>query len=165
MGGDLTPENVRASIKMPPELQRAYDAVVLTGMKTLFSKESAGKVVQMFKSGSGSVSERLGRGIAAVMLSMYVDAKGAVPGQVLIPAGMDLLAQAADFIKKANLDPMSVDDIGAAMHIMITTILEKCGIDPKKLMAMTDQYDRGNVQAAQQQMAQPAPQGQPMQGA
>jgi hypothetical protein len=39
-GDDLDTETIKENIKMPPELQEAYERVVIAGMKVMFSKES-----------------------------------------------------------------------------------------------------------------------------
>ncbi len=39
-GDDLDTETIKNNIQMPPELQEAYDRVVIAGMKVMFSKES-----------------------------------------------------------------------------------------------------------------------------
>jgi hypothetical protein len=150
-GDELTPEAITKSIEMPPELQDAYDRVVLAGMKMMFSKESHGAMLRSLQ-GEGSLGEKLGKGIAGLMLIMVKESNATMPPAVIIPAGIALLMQAVDFMKKTGVAKPTNQDVGDGMEIMITTLMEKFGATPEKLQAALSQFDNQNVQAAAQQM-------------
>lgn len=150
-GDDLTAETVTRDIKMPPELQQAYERVVIAGMKVMFSKETHQLMLKEFERG-GPLSERLGNGIAGLMLLLFTKSNQTIPPQVMIPAGVNLLMQAVDFIRAAQLEPIKNADVGAAMQIMIATLLEKFGVSNDKLMSLVDAYDQGGIDAAKQQL-------------
>lgn len=153
-GDDLTPEAVKNGIKIPPELQEAYDRVVVAGMKIMFSKETHRIMLKEMQK-QGPVAQRLGQGIAGLMLIMVKESNDTMPPQIIIPAGIELMMQAVDFMKKTDMAQPTNEDIGQAMQIMITTILEKFGVDPARFEQMLNQFDNTNVQAAAQQMGAP----------
>lgn len=160
-GGDLAADKVNAQIKMPPELQEAYDRVVLAGMKIMFSKETAGKVLKAIQ-GPGPISKRLGVGIAGLIATLFQQSNKTIPPQVIIPAGTNLLMQAADFLKRSGVEKITDKEIGEAMQVMLNTVLDMFGVDPMKLRTAMDGFDPSKTQAAAQQMqagAQPQPQG------
>lgn len=149
-GDELTPEAVKNGIQIPPDMQEAYDRVVVAGMKLMFSKETHRIMLKEMQK-QGPLSQRLGRGVAGLMLIMVKESNNTMPPQIIIPAGVELLMQAVDFMKKTDMANPTNEEIGQAMQIMITTILEKFGVDPAKFEQMLNQFDNTNVDAAMQQ--------------
>jgi hypothetical protein len=149
-GDELTPEAVKNGIKIPPDMQEAYDRVVVAGMKIMFSKETHGVMLKEMQK-EGPVAQRLGQGVAGLMLVMVKESNETMPPQIIIPAGVELLMQAVDFMKKTDLANPTNEEIGQAIQIMITTIMEKFGVDPAKFEQMLNQFDNTNVNAAAQQ--------------
>lgn len=150
-GDELTPESVRKGMDIPPDQQEAFERVVLAGMKVMFSQETH-KLMLKELNGQGPVAQRLGMGVAGLVLLLFKESNNTMPPQILIPAGMELLMQAADFLKKTNTAQVDNKTIGDAMQVMIDTILEKFGASPDKIVSLVDQYETGGIEAAKQQM-------------
>ena len=150
-GDDLTKESVEENIKMPPELQEAYERVVIAGMKVMFSKESHKFMLKELQR-EGPMDQRLGNGIAGLMLLLVKESNNTIPPEVIIPAGMKLMMEAVDFMRETGLGQPTNAEIGGGMQIMISTILEKFGIAPDKMEQMLNQYSNENIPAAPQQM-------------
>lgn len=150
-GDDLTKKSVEENIKMPPELQEAYERVVIAGMKVMFSKESH-KVMLEELQREGLMDQRLGKGIAGLMLLLFKESNETMPPAVIIPAGMKLMMEAVDFMRETDLGQPTNAEIGGGMQIMISTILEKFGVAPDKMEQMLNQYSNENIPAAPQQM-------------
>lgn len=150
-GDDLTKESVEENIKMPPELQEAYERVVIAGMKVMFSKESHKFMLKELQR-EGPMDQRLGKGIAGLMLLLVKESNNTIPPEVIIPAGMKLMMEAVDFMRETGLGQPTNAEIGGGMQIMISTILEKFGIAPDKMEQMLNQYSDENIPAAPQQM-------------
>ena len=150
-GDDLTKESVEDNIKMPPELQEAYERVVIAGMKVMFSKESHKFMLKELQR-EGPMDQRLGKGIAGLMLLLVKESNNTIPPEVIIPAGMKLMMEAVDFMRETGLGQPTNAEIGGGMQIMISTILEKFGIAPDKMEQMLNQYSTENIPAAPQQM-------------
>lgn len=150
-GEELTPEAVSENIKMPPELQEAYDRVVLAGMKIMFTKDSHKLMLKELQK-PGPVGQKLGQGIAGLMLILVKESNNSIPPAVLIPAGIQLMMQAVDFMRQTDMEKVTNQDIGDGMELMIMTLMEKFGASPEKVQQMLNQFDNQNVQAAAQQM-------------
>lgn len=155
-GQTLDANTVKQGIKVPPQLQEAYTRVVVAGMKVMFSKESHKLVLDQLKQ-PGSLSERLGKGIAGLMLILFKESKQTMPPQVIIPAGVELLMQAVDFLRQSHLENPTNKDIGDGTQLMIQIILQKFGVAPEKIQQLMGGYDNAPAEAQAKQMAAPAP--------
>ena len=143
-GDDLNTETIKENIKMPPEFQEAYERVVIAGMKVMFSKESHKLMLDELQK-EGPIGQKLGMGIAGLMLLLFKESNQTMPPQVIIPAGVELLMQAADFIRNTKIEKITNADIGEAMEVMISTILQKFGVDPEQMGEMLNQYSNENI--------------------
>lgn len=150
-GDDITTEAVSQNIKMPPELQEAYDRVVIAGMKVMFSQESHKLMLKELQR-KGPVAEKLGSGIAGLMLILFKESNETLPPAVMIPAGLQLLMQAVDFMRQTGLEKVTNKDIGDAIEIMVVTLMKKFGVQPEQMEKLLGGYDDSNVEAAAQQM-------------
>lgn len=145
-GDDIDTETIKKNINMPPELQEAYERVVIAGMKVMFSKESHKLMLDELQK-EGPLGQKLGMGIAGLMLLLIKESNGTIPPEVVIPAGINLLTRAADFIRKSKIEKITNADIGDAMEIMISTILQKFGVEPEQMEQMLNQYSDENIPA------------------
>lgn len=161
---DLTPETIKKNMKIPPELQNAYDRVVLAGMKLMFSKDAQG-FIQKQLAGGGPIGQKLGESVAGLMLMMFAQSNKTMPPQVIIPAGLELLSQAADFLRKSKMAPLSNKDFGDATEVMLTTILQKFGVTPEKMQQLFTQFNNQKANAAAGSTPAPAQGQQPPMGA
>ena len=148
--GELTPQSVRASIQIPPELQDAYDRVVLAGMKVMFSDETHESAMKFLLDDSRPVAQRLGEGITSLMGMLYKESNSTLPPQVIIPAAVELLVAAADYLKKSQSVPVNDKDIGDAMGVMLQTLLAKFGAGPEQVTQMLSQFEQTGAQPGQQ---------------
>lgn len=148
---ELTPDVVKQNIKMPPELQTAYEKVVIAGMKIMFDKASHRIMLKELQQ-PGKPGEKLGKGIAGLMMMMFKESNKTMPPAVIIPAGMQLLMEAAEFAKKSGLMPVTNQDIGEGVDVMLNLLIKAFGVDPQKINGLLNQYSNQNVNAAAQQM-------------
>ena len=140
---DITPETISEGIQIPDEFKQAYEKVVAAGMQMMFSKESNKAAVDLLMKGQGPIAERLGRAIAGLMGTIVKASNNTVPPQVIIPAGVELLAQAADFLRKTKLAEINNQVIGDAMDVMITAVLGAAGLDAGKIAGFIEQKAGG----------------------
>ena len=150
---ELTPEAIKQNIKVPAELQEAYDRIVLAGKKIMFSKETNKAVLDAIK-GEGSLGIRLGKGITTLMMLLHRQSQGTMPPSLLVPVGVCLLAEAADFIRQGNIEPINNVIIAEAIQVFIEAIIQNFGGDPNGMYATFEQLE-------QQQGSQPQPTQQP----
>ena len=76
---------------------------------------------------------------------LFQESNKTMPPEVIIPAGMELLMRAVDFLKDSGLEKVNNKDVGDAMEIMITTILKTFGIGPEQMQQMLNQYSNENI--------------------
>lgn len=150
-GNELDPKQVQNEIKMPPELQNAYERVVIAGMKLMFSKETHKLMLKEFER-KGPIAERLGKGIAGLMIILFNQSNKSIPPQVIIPAGTNLLMQAVQFMRATKLENINNKDVGDALDVFIRTILKAFGVSTDKLTSLMDTYDQDGIEAVKQQL-------------
>lgn len=146
---DLTPEKVKEGIQIPDQFRQAYERVVAAGMTVMFSKESNKAAVDTIRNGEGPIAQRLGQGIAGLIGMIVKETRGTIPPQVLIPAGVELLVQAADFLRKSGMEEVNNQVIGDAMDVMVTSVLQAGGLSTEKIIGFVDQK---TAQGGQPQM-------------
>jgi hypothetical protein len=136
---DLTPDAVWSNIEMPEELQEAYERIVLAGMKILFSQGTNRELLKRID-GPGPIGIRLGKGMATLMLLLFKQSNQTIPPNVIIPAGLYLLSQAADFLKKTEVEEVTNKDIADSMVEFINTLITSFGGDTQKMYELFDRY-------------------------
>lgn len=154
-GGQLTPQGLQQHFKVPAQYQEAYTRACAAGMKILFDKSTHDMVAQYLQK-PGDTGMKIGSGVASVVLYVYKQSNQTLPPQVLIPAGLYLVAQALDYVKKTNTLPLTPQDEGKAMQAMIGIVLQKFHIDPNKMLANIDQQGGKPPVAGQKPAATPA---------
>jgi hypothetical protein len=133
--GEITPQAMRAKMTLPPQLKDAYERVVLAGMKIMFDP-STHQMAMKTLAGDGPIDERLAKGIAALMGTLIKESNGTMPPPVVIPAGIELIAAAGDFLKKSG-EQITDDDIAGAMADFVQIIFQQGGAKkPEDMRAM-----------------------------
>ena len=145
-GDTLTPEVIKQNIKLPADLQEAYDRVVIAGQKIMFDEKTNKLVLDAIK-GEGSLGIRLGKGIATLMLLLYRESQQTMPPSLIVPAGVCLLGEASDFIRKGNIEPINNQIIAEAIQVFVEAIIQNFGGDTNKMYALFDQFEKDQGQA------------------
>ena len=63
-----------------------------------------------------------------------------MPQAVIIPAGVYLLAQAADFLNQSGVEKLANKDIGEAMATFVEATIQSFGGDLTKMYGLLDQF-------------------------
>jgi hypothetical protein len=152
-GGGVSHDEVIQNIKVPPELQEAYDKVVIAGMKVMFDKATHQLAMKAIE-GDGPIGERVGKGIAGLIATLYRKSNNTIPPQVIVPATVNLVAQACDFLKKSGQDQISDKELGDAIDTAVRVVITMFGADPDKMIEMAGAkgYDNSAMQQQAQQM-------------
>jgi len=153
---DLTPQAVRGKMNLPPELKDAYERVVLAGMKVMFdpsTHEMSMKAIQ----GPGPIDTRLARGVAALIGTLVKESNGTMPPPIIIPAGIELIAAAGDYLKKSGVEKVTDDDVAGAMADYVQIIFEQAGAQSPDQMRQMLQGTLGASTAAQPPAGPQAP--------
>lgn len=157
--GEMSSDKIAEGIEMPPELQEAYERVVIAGMKVMFSKQTHKFFIEQLQA-EGQMAQKLGQGVAGLVMFLFKESNQTIPQEVLIPAGVRLLTKAADFINQSGKAQVSNQEIGEAMALMIESIMTQFGITPEQMdQALAEQggQEMPAVDPAQPAALQPAP--------
>lgn len=134
----LTVQAIRDKIDVPPELKEALDRIVAAGMKVMYSEETHQNVMEMMPK-DGSPAQNLGVGISRLISLLYEQSNKTLPPQLMIPAGLVLLIDAADYLKQSGEMDIEDRDIGEATIVMITEIFKLAGGNADMAMQLVDQ--------------------------
>lgn len=129
---------IRANMKLPPQLQVPMQKVVLAGMKVMFDPKTHQLMLDELNR-PAPLDQNLADGIVGLMVILFKQSNQTMPPQVVIPAGIDLLMQAVDFIEKSGIKQIDNAIIGSATTKFIQGILAKFGLDPNKVFSNIQQ--------------------------
>lgn len=133
--GAVTAQGVRSKMALPAEMGDAYEAVITTAKKIMYSDQMAPQVKELLRNQDMSMGEKLGMGATAVMAMLYTQTNGTIPPQLIIPAAIELVADAGDFVRKAGAK-VSDDDIAEGMASVVEMILDRAGVKPDQIPAL-----------------------------
>lgn len=150
--GQITPQSVRAGVKLPPEKMAMYEKVVAAGRKILYSPQMDEQIQKLLE-GPGDLAQKLGEGVVLLLAILLSKSNGSIPGDLLIPAGIELVADAGDMLRKAG-QKVTDKDVSRGTAVMIQDLMKRAGVSMDQLS-----------QAAQSQAGAPpvSPDGAPTQ--
>jgi len=121
-------DGIKEHLKKPdiPKLDRILKA----GTELLFGKDSHYKMLDGLES-SQDVSGDLGKGAFGMALMLLKQSGNTLPGELLIPAGVILLARLVEFMNSegSGMPQVSGDDYEQAVHVFTTLTMDK--LDPE----------------------------------
>lgn len=153
----LSPAAVRAAMTIPPELQDAYQRIVLAGRKIMYSPQMADQIKQLL-AGPGAVSDKIAQGVVTLMGLILNQSNHTLPPKLIIPCTLELVTEAAELLRQAGLK-VTDQDIAAAMASAMADVLQKVGVTPDQL------GDAARKGAAMGNAPSPKPAPQPPQAA
>lgn len=115
----------------------AYDRVVTAGMKMLYAPENAEMIQGLILDESIPVANKLGEGIANLLIMMDNQGNGSIPKEILVPVGITLMFEAADYLFEVGVE-FTEDDLGTALELMINGVFVGYGIDPAQIDKVVD---------------------------
>ena len=130
--GKTSPEAIRAGLHLDAKQGAQLDRIVLAGKKVMFSKQSHQMMLKELE-GPGTLAQKLGQGVAGLMALLWQESKQSLPPQLLIPAGMVLVAVAADFLRKGGMDVTDQDVAGGIEEYLLGELW--AGIATEKIAA------------------------------
>ena len=122
---------------MSPEQRSAFERVVTAGKKMLYAPETMQAIEQLVFDDNVPMKNKLGEGVANLVVMMDNQGNGTIPKEILIPVGVTLMFEAADYIFEAGFD-VSEEDLAGGMEILVYGIFDAYGIPPEKVDAVLD---------------------------
>jgi hypothetical protein len=155
-GFDQNKEIEKMVSVMPAETKKAFTQIVKAGQTIMYSPETREEIMS-FLATDAPVEERLGSGIANLVIMIDNKANGALPKEAMIPAATVLLFDAADILRQSG-ETISVEQMGSAYEMMFYGIFSGYGMEPDQVDATFDGIE-SELGGQQQQQATPAPGG------
>lgn len=139
----INSESFRSKMTIPPEMEKIYNKAVKVGLRLMFDEESAPRTLE-YMDGSEDMPKKIGEGIAGVVTMIANESNGNVPGQLIIPIGVELIGHAAEVAAKGGLD-IGQDDIAEGVAQFIEIILKQAGATPEQMQEMMGGMDSGQT--------------------
>ena len=119
------------------DLGDAYDRVLTAGMKMLYSAENSQVVTQLIEDQEIPMANKLGEGVANLLVMMDNQGNGTIPKEVLVPVGVALLFEAADFMFELGIE-VTDTDLSDALELMVRAVFVGYGVDPEMIEKVVD---------------------------
>jgi hypothetical protein len=150
----INPDEIRSKMTVPPQLKGAYLRIVKAGMTVMFSDQTSNMMMQQLHS-SPDMVKNLSEGIAGLMAILFKQSKE-MPQQLIVPAALELLTHAIDFVAKTKLANLTPEQVAAATQATVYAVLAKFGIQKAQADQMLEQMSQ-NGKGAPSQAAPVAP--------
>lgn len=151
--------------KVPPNLKQAYMAVLVSGMKIMFSAETSKFMDQRLQQASDPV-QAVSKGISDMMVMIYLESKKTMNIPAGMLASMSLTCQALDYAERAGKIKVTEELAGQAVQSSVMATMARFGITQDKINQTVSQAQakiksgKGRIAmpgVSQQGRAQPAP--------
>ncbi len=146
---------------LPPQYQPVFDRLVIAAKRVLYDPKTHA-MMQRALARNLPMTQKLAEGVAALLLILFREAGGKVPPEVVIPAALDIVGEAAEYVAEVGM-PIDQATYKQACALTAVIISKRFGIDPQALaqkpapMAQPRSMLRGGPAApATAQLAQPA---------
>lgn len=139
-GGKLTvtPQSVWDKLTVNDQQRQQLQRIVLAGKKVMFDQSTFHLLTDALKSDNGDLVQKLGTGITGLMALLIQESRQSIPGELVIPAGLILTAEAGQFLSDAG-EQITDRDVADAMEIFVHLVLHQTGMDPEKMKAVGEQ--------------------------
>ena len=145
-GNKLNTAFVQSKMQIPPNLQQAYQRIILAGKKIMFSPQMTPQIATLLK-GADTPGQKIGQGVVALMAMLISQSNHTLPPQLIIPCACELLIEFGNFLRSSGVQ-VGDSDIADGMAVMISTIMQRVGIAPDQLQGMLQSKGRTAPPAA-----------------
>ena len=122
---------------MPPEMRDAYQRVVVAGKKMMYAPETAEAIHGIILDDKIPMANKLGEGVANLVVMMDNQGNGTIPKDVLVPVGVTLMFEAADYLFEVGME-VTENDLSDAMEMMVYSIFEAYGVPQAEVDKIID---------------------------
>ncbi len=125
-------QQAQAKIEATAKDRARYDRLLSAGVKTIYDKATFAKLSQSIAQSESPV-EDVAKGIVAILNMLAHKARGTIPHEVMIQAGMALLLDALDFVEQAGIVKIDNQALDTATQEFIEAMLPSVGLSPQKM--------------------------------
>ena len=138
---EITPDSFRSKMNIPPEMQKQHDLAVRAGLKLMFSPDTRDQTLEYMES-EADMPQKIADGVMAIMNILFEKSNGTMPGQLIIPVGVELISHCVDVGRKAGLQVEDAD-VADGVAKYIQTVLQSAGATPEQMQQMLGGIDSG----------------------
>ena len=122
---------------MAPEMRDAYERVLTAGKKMMYAPETAEAVHGLILDDSIPMANKLGEGVANLMIMLDNQGNGTIPKDVLIPVGVTLIFEAVDYMYECGLEA-TAEELSDGLELMVYGIYEGYNIPREEVDMVVD---------------------------
>lgn len=122
---------------MAPELRDAYERVLVAGKKMMYAPETAEAIQGIILDDQVPMANKLGEGVANLLVMMDNQGNGTIPKDALIPVGVALMFEAADYMFECGLE-VTPEDLSDGMEMMVYSIYEAYNVPAAEVDAIVE---------------------------
>jgi hypothetical protein len=122
---------------MQGKLGEAYDRVLTAGKKMLYAAENAEMVQGLILDEQVPLKNKLGEGVANLVVMLDNAGNGTIPKEVIVPVGIALMFEAADYLFECGID-VTEQDLSESMEILVYGVFDAYGAKPEQVDAVID---------------------------
>ncbi len=117
---------------MPPQMRDAYQRVVVAGKKMMYAPETAEAIQGIILDDEVPMANKLGEGVANLVVMMDNQGNGTIPKDILVPVGVTLMFEAADYLFEVGME-VTEKDLSDAMELMVYSIFAAYGVPEEEV--------------------------------
>ncbi len=133
----------------------AYDRIVKAGAKVVYNKETFHQLSEGIAESETPV-EDVAKGMVSVIAMMSQKAKGTIPQDALLQAGMAMMIDALDFMEQAGLIQVDKSTLDTATTEFLEALLPTVGLPAGKLGEVLSQVQTSMADPQKRAMYQGA---------
>lgn len=136
--------------QLDPKYKQGYQAVVVAGMKVMFSNETHKILLRYIQEGKArkNVQRAAVDGVTRLIAIIYRESKGRMSIPAAFPAAVTLLCYALEFIEKTTGEDTTEEQLAAATQLLTVSLLKMFKIDQQQLAAGAEYNKRKGVAPA-----------------
>ncbi len=152
----INSQQIEESIKdqMDDRQEPDLDRVLEAGNELLFGEETHYQLMDQLKD-SKNIAGDLGDGAFNVMALLIKQGGNTMPGDIVLPAGMILMARASEFLNESGVAQVTDEDFEEASHIFSVKIMNTYDPEFKAKMEQHSGGQEPNRQMNSEQSAIP----------
>lgn len=126
-------QKIRAKIQLPPELQDVFNKGLYTAMKIMFGDRTHDQLMETLKTAKPGpeLGKAVGQAAAGTLGHTIAVSKGAIPPELTIPLGVEIVLAIFEFMEKAGMAQPTPQDFGLAMSVMVSSVVGQMGFAKK----------------------------------
>lgn len=140
---EISAASFKSKMQIPQEMQSSYDKAVKVGLAMLFAPETVEQTIDYIGDGTDA-PKKIAEGVAGVMGMIVQQSNGTLPGQIIVPVGVELIGHVVEAARKGGIQ-ISDADVAEGVAQFIQAVLQQAGATPEQMQQMMGGMDSGQA--------------------